>query len=74
MFQFDDGTKSDNIYGLLQDLDNVTYLIECWSHPESVSVNCTTLVKKNLNRGAIKVISRVDGEDIYHRMAVTYKN
>ena len=49
-------------------------MVECYSQRERASIQCNTLFERNLERGPIKVVSRVDGEDIEHRMAVVYED
>lgn len=38
------------------------------------AVNCTTLYQQVHKQGKIKTVSRVDGEDIEHRMALVYED
>lgn len=74
MFQFIDGTDPQNIYGIVQDKSDLIYVIECRPDREASSVKCTTLYKQAHKQGRIKAVSRVDGEDIEHRMALVYES
>lgn len=74
MFQFIDTHEPKNIYGLIEDSEENVHFIECKSNRAASTVKCETLFKTKLNYGPISVISRVDGEDIEHHMAITYKN
>ena len=74
MFQFIDTHDPKSIYGLIEDSEENVHFIECSSNKAASTIKCDTLFKVDLRFGPIKVISRVDGEDIDHHMAIVYEN
>ena len=50
---------TNSVYGLVQDVTNMTYYISCTTHFIRQECNCHTLTQINLERGRITNISQI---------------
>lgn len=70
MFTEKDITNS--IYGLVQDVTNMTYYIVCTTHFVKQECNCRTMTQRNLERGVITNISQIIDPN-ERRIALTFE-
>lgn len=62
---------NDRIYGLVQDITNMTYYITCKTHFAKDECNCTTMTQRDLERGRVTNISQIIDPN-ERRIAVTF--
>jgi hypothetical protein len=69
---FTEKDVTNKIYGLVQDITNMTYYISCTTHFTREECNCQTMTQRDLERGRITNISQIIDPN-ERRIAVTFE-